>query len=114
MWGFGFWGAEGVVVQGQSWVLLGALRLHLLLPADGCDPAAKYGQKRAHLQAKLEDVRLEIEVRLEEEALLSGARTTEAVESLRKTAGMLEKDIERLSGKVQKIVKSYLLGDTHS
>ena len=56
-------GTEGVVVQGQSWVLLGALRLHLLLPADGCDPAAKYGQKRAHLQAKLEDVRLEIEVR---------------------------------------------------
>lgn len=56
-------GAEGVLVQGQSWVLLGALRLHLLLPADGCDPAAKYGQKRAHLQAKLEDVRLEIEVR---------------------------------------------------
>ena len=52
------------------------------------------------------------QVRLEEEALLSGARTTEAVEALRKAAGALEKDIERLSGKVQK--SNSCVGDTHS
>ena len=41
------------------------------------------------------------QVRLEEEGLLSGARTTDAVEALRKTAGMLQKDIDRLCSKVE-------------
>jgi hypothetical protein len=40
------------VRRGRAWALLGALRLHLLLPAGCADPAAKFALELSHLRAR--------------------------------------------------------------
>ena len=51
--------------RGVAWAYLGALRLHLVLPPPGADPAAKHAHKRGHLLRLLaEEIAPELEVLL--------------------------------------------------
>ena len=63
-------GAESVLALGRVWALLAALRLHLLLPPAGADPAAKHGLVRAHALSTLRcQVEPELAVRRQYAAL---------------------------------------------
>ena len=44
---------QGLLARGRMWALLGLLRLHLLLPPAGADPAAKYGLMQQHALSML-------------------------------------------------------------
>jgi midasin len=49
--------------RGAAWAYLGAVRLHLVLPPAGADPAAKHAYKREHaLRVLREDIAPELEV----------------------------------------------------
>lgn len=87
--------APSLAQRGRLWMLIGALRLHLLLPSDGCDPAAKYSHQRDHFKELLADKRLEIEVRETVERLATGG-TADDVDVVR-----LASDISDLVHRVQ-------------
>lgn len=62
--------AEGLLARGRVWALLALLRLHLLLPPVGADPAAKYGLVRQHTLSLLRcQVEPELAVRRQHAAL---------------------------------------------
>jgi midasin len=67
---------------GRVWLYLGELRLHLLLPSDGCDPVAKYSHKHAHLISRSTLLDLEIKVRQESEFLVRGSRHSAKTQNL--------------------------------
>lgn len=66
--------SECLMNLGRVWLYLGELRLHLLLPSDGCDPVAKYSHKHAHLTTQYTRLDLDIKVRQESEFLVRGSR----------------------------------------
>lgn len=55
--------AKASAAHGLAWALLGALRLHLVLPPASSDPAGKYALKRAHLM-RIVDTEIAAEVQV--------------------------------------------------
>jgi midasin len=90
-------GAPSLAQRGRLWMLIGALRLHLLLPSNGCDPAAKYSHQRDHFEELLADKRLEIEVRETVERLATGGAADD-VDTVR-----LGSDVSDLVHRVQQL-----------
>eukprot|EP00850_Spirogloea_muscicola_P001040 SM000004S14910 [mRNA] locus=s4:133208:176671:- [translate_table: standard] len=86
--------------RGKVWTLLGAARLHLLLPADGCDPAARIAFEKEHLERKLSALRVEIVVREASEGLRSGQLGSRKVRALISQAARLQREIAELSKQV--------------
>eukprot|EP00850_Spirogloea_muscicola_P002909 SM000011S19087 [mRNA] locus=s11:783175:828718:+ [translate_table: standard] len=86
--------------RGKVWTLLGAARLHLLLPADGCDPAARIAFEKEHLERKLSALRVEIVVREASEGLRSGQLGSRKVRALISQAARLKREIAELSKQV--------------
>lgn len=92
---------RSLVQRGRLWLFIGALRLHLLLPSNGCDPAAKYAHQRDHFREVLADRRLEMEVRETVERLATGGPANDAdVVRLRAEASDLVRKVEQLGAKV--------------
>ncbi|GBG67611.1 hypothetical protein CBR_g741 [Chara braunii] len=91
---------ERMLSQAKAWALLGALRFHLLLPPDGCDPAGKYAYKRDHLLDRLEDIQIEIEVRASVQRFSTGSSYSPAIERLWSDAANLRKELQQLEGKI--------------
>eukprot|EP00850_Spirogloea_muscicola_P001971 SM000007S20931 [mRNA] locus=s7:964636:998915:+ [translate_table: standard] len=86
--------------RGKAWTLLGAARLHLLLPADGCDPAARIAFEKEHLERKLSTLRVEIVVREASEGLRSGQLGSRKVRALISQGALLQREIAELSKQV--------------
>jgi midasin len=94
-------GAPSLAQRGRLWMLIGALRLHLLLPSNGCDPAAKYSHQRDHFEELLADKRLEIEVRETVERLATGGAADDAdVVRLVSDVSDLVNRVQQLASKV--------------
>eukprot|EP00897_Mesotaenium_endlicherianum_P007207 jgi/Mesen1/6514/ME000332S05520 len=91
---------SGQLARGKAWLLIGVLRLHLVLPSDGVDPAAKYALKQHHLADKMSRILLEIQVRRRVEELATGAHSTSEIDSLERQVASLRAEIERLSAKI--------------
>jgi hypothetical protein len=58
--------AADLATAGRNWALLGLVRLHLLVPPAGVDPAGKYGLQRDHC-LRMADLQLEAELRVRRE-----------------------------------------------
>ena len=70
---------QGLLARGHVWALLGLLRLHLLLPPVGADPAAKYGLVQQHALSMLRcQVEPELAVRRRVAALPGTSCTSRA------------------------------------
>ena len=55
---------EELMARGRAWCLLGTMRLHLVAPPHGLDPAAKHRVKRDHcLRIIHQELQPELEVR---------------------------------------------------
>ena len=46
--------AQEFKLRGKAWAMLGMLRLHLVAPPAGADPAGKYSLKATHLERILQ------------------------------------------------------------
>lgn len=57
---------ECLALMGESWLLLGLLRLHLLLPPSGCDPASRFRCQAGRLRRDRDRLALELHVRAED------------------------------------------------
>lgn len=89
--------AEGLLVRGRVWALLGLARLHLLLPPAGADPAAKHGLARHHVLALLRcQVEPELAVRRQYAALPGGPDESARLAALEARAAELAAQAERL------------------
>lgn len=85
---------------GRLWLYMGELRLHLMLPSDGCDPVAKYIHKYAHLSTQLTRLELDIKVRQESEFWVRGSRNSPKTNELLLKLEDMKQELTSLSLKL--------------
>jgi hypothetical protein len=74
---------------GRLWVFLGALRFHLLIPAQPIDPTQKYAIRVSNLDRRMKEIQTEIDARRWMEKLFTGRKSNSRIEQL-------ESSLERL------------------
>ncbi|MEW5303413.1 MAG: hypothetical protein WDW36_006109 [Sanguina aurantia] len=87
-------------LHGRAWTLLGLLRLHLVAPPPGIDPAGKYSLKRDHLDSEIHgSIAPELQVRTQLQRLPGGPDEAPQLAALARARSARRAQRDRASAK---------------